>query len=105
MKRLNTQLIRLLYQLPKLGYDVPTGIVTLSEVDVALFTVAFTAPKYTTSFAAFVLKFVPVMVAVVPMEPEVGEKEVIVGGPNGVALTSLEYPLSNLALSIAVTLK
>ena len=46
----------------------------------AAVTVAFTAPKYTILFAAVVLKFVPVMVTVVPMDPEVGEKEVMVGG-------------------------
>ena len=35
----------------------------------------------------------------------VGVKEVIPNGATGVALTSLLYPLSNLELSIAVTLK
>ena len=35
------------------------------------------------------LNLVPVMVTVVPMGPEVGEKEAMVGGPNGVALASL----------------
>jgi hypothetical protein len=62
------------------AYDVPIGVVTLSEVEVALFTVVFTAPKYTTSFATVVLKFVPVMVTVVPMGPEVGVRDVIVVG-------------------------
>jgi len=60
-------------------YVAPVGTITLSEVEVALFTTAFTAPKYTTLFAAVPLKFVPVMVTVVPMDPEVGEKEVIEG--------------------------
>ena len=45
------------------------------------------------------------MVTVVPRDPEIGEKEEIVGGPYGITFTSLEYVLSSLALSIAVTLK
>jgi hypothetical protein len=61
-------------------YVAPTGIITLSEFVEAVATTAFTAPKYTTLFAAVVLKFVPVIVTVVPMDPDVGEKEVIVGG-------------------------
>jgi hypothetical protein len=61
------------------AYVAPVGTITLSEVVEAVVTTAFTAPKYTTLFAAVVLKFVPVIVTVVPMGPEVGEKEVIDG--------------------------
>ena len=39
-----------------------------------------TAPNHTTLFAAVVLKFVPVIVTVLPTEPETGAKETIVGG-------------------------
>ena len=71
------------------AYVVPIGTVTVSEVELADTTTAFTAPKYKTLLLAVALKLVPVMVTVVPMGPEVGVKEVIVGGPNGVALASL----------------
>ena len=86
-------------------YVAPIGTVTVSDVELAELTAAFTAPKYTTLLLAVKLKFVPLMVTVAPIGPEVGVNEVIVGGPNGVALTSLLNALSNLALSIAVTLK
>ena len=67
-------------------YAAPTGTVTVSCVLDADVTVAFTAPKYTTFLFEVVLKLVPVIVTVVPMGPEVGEKEVIVGGPPGVGV-------------------
>jgi hypothetical protein len=88
-------------------YVAPTGTVTLSEVEVAAVTVAFTAPKYTMLFAAVVLKFVPVIVTVAPMGPEVGEKEEIVGVvlAVGVAPAATLLELSNLALSNAETRK
>jgi hypothetical protein len=38
------------------------GTVTVNEVAVDEFTVAFVPPKYTVLFAAVVLKFVPVIV-------------------------------------------
>ena len=56
-------------------------------------------------FAAVVLKFVPAIVTVVPMGPDVGKNEVIVGSPTGVALASLLYGLSNHELSTPVTRK
>ena len=46
----------------------------------AAVTVAWVAPKNTTLLAGVVLKFVPVMVTLVPMGPEVGVNEVMVGG-------------------------
>ena len=64
-----------------MGWHVaPVGTRTLSEVEVADVTFALTAPNHTTLFAGVVLKFVPVIVTVVPIGPEVGVKEVIVGG-------------------------
>ena len=47
---------------------------------VAAVTVAFTAPKNTILLAGVVLKFVPVIVTVEPIAPEVGANEVKVGG-------------------------
>ena len=58
----------------------PVGTVVVNCVAVAALTVAFVAPKKTVLFAGVVLKFVPVMVTVAPTLPEVGVKEVIVGG-------------------------
>jgi hypothetical protein len=60
-------------------YVAPAGTVTVSDVEVADVTTAFTAPKYTTLFATVELKFAPVMVTIVPIWPEVGVKEVMVG--------------------------
>ncbi len=61
------------------AYDAPAGTVTLMEVAEALVTAAFTPPKYTKSFAAVGLKFVPVIVTADPTEPDVGLKEVTDG--------------------------
>ena len=58
----------------------PVGTVTVSCVAVAAVTVAAVAPKITMLLAGVVLKPVPVMVSVVPVAPEVGVKEVMVGG-------------------------
>lgn len=58
----------------------PAGTVTVNDVAVAAVTVAFAAPKYTILFAAVVLKLVPVIVTDVPIVPEAGENEVMVGG-------------------------
>jgi hypothetical protein len=52
----------------------------------AVFTVAFVAPKKTISFVDVALKFVPMIVTVVvPAGPDAGEKEVIVGCENPTA--------------------
>lgn len=57
----------------------PKGLVTCKLVALAKVTVAFVAPKYTTLFAGVLLKFVPVIVTVVPALPLAGEKLVILG--------------------------
>jgi hypothetical protein len=57
----------------------PEGTVTESEVAVALTTAALLCPKNTALDANVVLKFVPVMVTVVPTAPLAGEKPVMVG--------------------------
>jgi hypothetical protein len=63
-----------------IGLNVaPTGTVTVSDVVVAPVTVAFVAPKYTTLFDGVALKFVPVIVTVVPIGPDVGVKNDMVG--------------------------
>ena len=49
-------------------------------------TVAWAAPNHTILFAAVVLKLVPVTVKVVPIGPEVGVKEVIVGGVDAIVV-------------------
>jgi hypothetical protein len=49
-------------------------------------TVAFTAPKYTILLAGVELKFAPVIVTVVPIEPEVGEKDEMVGGGGAIVV-------------------
>ena len=83
---------------------VPAGTVTLSEMGVADVTAALTAPKYTMSFAAVVLKFVPVIVTVVPIGPVVGVKKVITGGGTVVALAAKLLAPSNPVESTALTL-
>ena len=50
------------------------GTIALSEVEDALVTTAFTAPKYTMLPVAVGLKFDPLMVTAVPTGPEVGVK-------------------------------
>ena len=45
-----------------------------------MLTLAVTPPKKTTLLAATGLKFVPVMVTVVPIRPKTGEKDEMVGG-------------------------
>ncbi len=61
------------------AYVAPAGTFTVSPVDVPEVTAAFTAPKYGTFFVEFALKFVPLMKTLVPTDPDVGVKEVIVG--------------------------
>lgn len=56
------------------------GTVTVRLVSVAPDTTAATPLKVTVLFAGVMLKFVPVIVTVVPVGPDVGVKEVIVGG-------------------------
>jgi hypothetical protein len=81
------------------AYVAPAGTVTLSEVAEDIVTAAFTAPKKTILLLGTPLKFVPVIVTTVPTGPEVGEKVVMVGTPNGVALALLLDALSNPVLS------
>ena len=57
----------------------PAGAVTVRLVAVAAVTLARTAPKKTILFDAVELKLVPVIVTVVPMGPELGLNDVIVG--------------------------
>ena len=45
-------------------YVAPIGTVTVSDVELAELTAAFTAPKYTMLLLAVKLKFVPLMVTV-----------------------------------------
>ena len=60
-------------------YVAPVGTVTVSDDALAAVTVAFTAPKYTILLAGVVLKFVPEIVTDMPIAPEVGLKDVMVG--------------------------
>ena len=57
----------------------PIGTFTVSCVPLAANTVARALPKYTALLAAVAAKPVPVMVTLVPIAPETGEKEVILG--------------------------
>jgi hypothetical protein len=57
----------------------PAGTVVTIWVDVELVTAAAVPLKLTVLFAGVVLKFVPVMVTVVPIEPLAGVKLTIVG--------------------------
>ena len=57
----------------------PIGTVAVKEVVVAEVTVALTPPNQTILFTIVELKFVPVIVTVVPTGPLVGERFVIVG--------------------------
>ena len=68
---------------------------TSNDVVEAFVTVACVAPKKTMLLASVVLKFVPVMVTVVPIGPVVGAKLAWVGtddelqtAPDGVSLAS-----------------
>jgi hypothetical protein len=61
-------------------YVAPAGTVTVSDVRDADLTVALVAPKNTILLLTVVLKFAPVIITVVPMGPEFGENDVIVGG-------------------------
>lgn len=65
----------------------PVGTVTVSEVEVALFTIASVAPKKTVLLAAVVWKFVPVIVTDDAGYPISGLTDVIVGGVANVTLT------------------
>ena len=60
----------------------PEGTVTVKLVAVAAVTVAWVVPNRTTLLAGVVLKFVPVMVTVVPTGPLVGVKLLMVGNPS-----------------------
>jgi hypothetical protein len=60
------------------AYDAPVGAVTVSEVELAEVTTAFTAPKYTMLSAGVVLKLEPLIVTLEPTLPEVGLNEEIV---------------------------
>ena len=62
-------------------YVDPTGTVTVSEVVVAAVTVAFVAPKKTILLAGNGSNPVPVIVTTVPTGPDMGENELIMGGP------------------------
>ena len=73
---------------------------TVSKVVDAAVTVAFTAPKYTMLFAGVGLKFVPLMVTVVPMGPDVGVKEVTVGGCARGAKKTISKEVSKIAFFI-----
>ena len=57
----------------------PNGTVTVKLVALAAVTTAFVAPKKTMFWAGVVLKPVPVMVTLLPMAPDSGEKEVMEG--------------------------
>jgi hypothetical protein len=61
------------------SYVAPPGATTESVVAVAAVTVAFAAPKYTMLFAGVGLKPMPLMVTGIPVGPEVGENELMVG--------------------------
>ena len=71
---------------------MPAGTVTVREVALAAVTVAMVAPKNTISFDGFVSKFVPDMVTVVPIGPEVGVNEVMVGVPFTTTVVAGEVP-------------
>jgi hypothetical protein len=69
--------------------------VTVSDIAEAAETSALHAPKYTTSLLVVALKFVPAMVTVVPIGPDAGENDVIVGGGGGSPTTILYHtPIS-----------
>jgi hypothetical protein len=58
---------------------VPVGTLISSWVEEADVTTAVVLLNFTLLFTAVALKFVPVIITVEPIAPEVGEKEVIVG--------------------------
>jgi len=60
-------------------YVAPAGTVTVRLVLLPAVTVAIVAPKKTILLAGVVLKFVPVMVTVVPIGPLPGLKVVMTG--------------------------
>ena len=57
------------------SWVAPWGTATVSEVVVATVTLALTAPKKTMLLEGVLLKFVPVIVTVVPTAPVAGAKE------------------------------
>jgi hypothetical protein len=61
------------------AYVAPVGTVTVRDVEEAELTAALVAPKNTMSLSAVALKPTPAMVTTVPMGPEVGENDAIVG--------------------------
>lgn len=67
----------------------PTGTVVVMVVVVLAVTVAVVPLNVTVLFAATTSKFVPVMVTVVPIIPDVGVKEDIVGGGGGTTILKL----------------
>jgi hypothetical protein len=62
------------------AYEAPAGTVTSSKEDVAAFTTALTAPKYTVFLASGTLKLAPWRVTLDPMSPDIGEMEERIGG-------------------------
>lgn len=60
-------------------YVAPIGAVTVSDVTVAVLTVARVAPKYTMLFDGVGSKLVPVIVTTVPIGPDEGANDVMVG--------------------------
>lgn len=59
----------------------PAGIVTVSDVAVAVDTVPITAPKYTMLFVIVVLKLDPVIITLAATVSTFGLTEEIVGAP------------------------
>ncbi len=78
----------------------PNGTVTVKLVTLAAVTTAWVAPKKTMFCAAVVLKFVPVMIIVLPMAPDSGEKEVMVGAGKNVNPSRLPVPPGVVTLTI-----
>ena len=71
----------------------PEGTVTVKLIVLPDVTVAFTAPKYTRLLAGTALKFVPVIITLVPNGPLEGAKELIVGC--AVAVTEIKRKNAN----------
>ena len=60
--------------------EAPAGTVTVMLVELLVITVAAIPLSVTVLLAGVVLKLVPEIITVVPTGPDVGEKEVMVGG-------------------------
>jgi hypothetical protein len=77
-----------------IGWKVaPDGTVTVKLVVIPVVIAALTAPKYTMLLAGTALKFVPVIVTLVPTGPLEGVKELIVGC--AVAFTAIKRKKAN----------